>query len=377
MENSNKLVYESSILKIIGISCYNLLLNIPTFGIYSFWGRTNLRKYFASSFSLLGYKFEYIGTGKELLLGFLKALGIYFAAILMLTILMIIFNSTNLSSPLIPFLLSIVLYAAIIFLFFIARYLALRYRYSRLTWLGIRFRLTGSVFQYTWLVISRFFINIISLGFLAHHSDIKINKYIIENSYFGSEKASFNPDPSKLTQVNAFSIAIVILSCFSLLPFIVIPCYVISRSWYKAALMRHVYESTTINSLKFQGLQTGGNYLLLTFKILLLFILPIIIFVVLGVSSLSMSHFSGIEMSQLQSPDFILSSLTLYLGGIVFFIVVYSCIGNLVYHLYMNYFAKTLVIIGEINTDHIAQSPEELSNSGEGLQSLLNNDMAL
>lgn len=52
----------------------NVLLSIITLGIYRFWAKTRVRKYTTSSFSLHGDRFEYTGSGKELFLGFLKAL---------------------------------------------------------------------------------------------------------------------------------------------------------------------------------------------------------------------------------------------------------------------------------------------------------------
>ena len=48
-------------------------LTLLTLGIYRFWAKTRVRKYFWSSVSVDGDSFEYTGTGLEKFLGFLVA----------------------------------------------------------------------------------------------------------------------------------------------------------------------------------------------------------------------------------------------------------------------------------------------------------------
>jgi uncharacterized membrane protein YjgN (DUF898 family) len=52
----------------------NLLLSIVTLGVYSFWARSEFRRYLLSHLELAGERFEYHGTGRELFRGFLRAL---------------------------------------------------------------------------------------------------------------------------------------------------------------------------------------------------------------------------------------------------------------------------------------------------------------
>src|SRR5713226_8183718 len=47
-----------------------------TLGIYRFWLTTDIRRYLWSNTELAGESFEYIGTARELLLGFLIAVAI-------------------------------------------------------------------------------------------------------------------------------------------------------------------------------------------------------------------------------------------------------------------------------------------------------------
>src|SRR5688572_29525354 len=72
----NRIEYDGRASAIFGIWALNFFMKIITIGIYSFWGKTRIRKYVTSCFSLGGDRFEYTGTGGELFKGFLKALPI-------------------------------------------------------------------------------------------------------------------------------------------------------------------------------------------------------------------------------------------------------------------------------------------------------------
>ncbi len=63
---------------LFGIQLVNLLLTVVTLGIYSFWGKTRVRGYLWSQTEFEGDRFAYHGTGKELLIGWLKAFAILF-----------------------------------------------------------------------------------------------------------------------------------------------------------------------------------------------------------------------------------------------------------------------------------------------------------
>src|SRR5690348_12083563 len=52
------------------------LLQIPTFGFYRFWLNTKIRRHLWANTQVEGESFEYTGTAKELLIGFLIALAI-------------------------------------------------------------------------------------------------------------------------------------------------------------------------------------------------------------------------------------------------------------------------------------------------------------
>src|SRR5579862_8314606 len=69
-----------------GLFYLNLLLTVLTLGIYRFWAKTKMRRLVWRHVIVAGEGFEYTGTGKELLIGFLKALLVLFPPLLVLGI---------------------------------------------------------------------------------------------------------------------------------------------------------------------------------------------------------------------------------------------------------------------------------------------------
>ena len=72
--NVHRLSFHGSGGSLFGIQIVNLFLTLVTLGIYSFWGRVKVRKYMMSQSDFEGDRFAYHGTGKELLIGWLKAI---------------------------------------------------------------------------------------------------------------------------------------------------------------------------------------------------------------------------------------------------------------------------------------------------------------
>lgn len=234
----NRFEYDGSTRQIFGIWIINILLGVITLGIYSFWGRTRMRKYVANGFSLLKDRFEYNGTGGELFRGFLKAL---LVIVPIYSPYFIWDQSPWVSLALVP----------IIYFIFIATHSALRYRLSRTTWRGIRGKLTGSAFDFALKNMIRGILNIITLGLLIPSSDIKIYKIIIDNTHFGNAKFNFVGTSKELFSINLMTILLAV------------PTVGLSRFWYSAALTRHKCANTVINALHCRATHTGGSLLLL------------------------------------------------------------------------------------------------------------------
>ena len=70
------LTYDGRAGRLFGLGVTVMFLSLITLGFYRFWGKTRIRRYLWSRVSLMGDRFEYTGTGKELFFGFIIALGV-------------------------------------------------------------------------------------------------------------------------------------------------------------------------------------------------------------------------------------------------------------------------------------------------------------
>ena len=82
-----KFGHNGRISELLPIVLLNTLLNILTFTIYRFWGKTRVRGYLWDSTLLLGDRLEYKGTGGELFRGFLFVLFAIFVPVAIMDIL--------------------------------------------------------------------------------------------------------------------------------------------------------------------------------------------------------------------------------------------------------------------------------------------------
>ena len=112
-----------------------------TLGIYRFWLTTDIRRFLWSNTELAGDGFEYTGTARELLIGFLMALAILVPLYTVFFIIALGGGALGEMSGLLSFVLLTLLghYAV---------YRARRYRLTRTIFRGVRFHQTGSAWRY-------------------------------------------------------------------------------------------------------------------------------------------------------------------------------------------------------------------------------------
>lgn len=160
------------------------LLQIPTFGFYRFWLVTKLRRHLWANTRVAGESFEYTGSGKELLIGFLIALAILTPIYLGYFMLVILLEEQKALAS-IPLVL--VMYVLMQF----AAYRAWRYRATRTTFRGIRFWMTGSGWAYAMRAILWDIATVLTLGLALPWTMASLERYRMRHTYFGSIKGDF------------------------------------------------------------------------------------------------------------------------------------------------------------------------------------------
>jgi uncharacterized membrane protein YjgN (DUF898 family) len=167
----------------------NFLLTIVTIGIYRFWAKTRVRKFFWRNTKLLGEPLEYLGTGGELFVGFLIAIVILvpFGALYSLLQFFTIGLDGNIS-----LIVDVIYYAIIGFLIQFAIYRARRYRLTRTSWRGIRFGLDGSSLRYAIISFGYTLLSFATLSLADPWQRVATIRYFINHARFGNTPLSLD-----------------------------------------------------------------------------------------------------------------------------------------------------------------------------------------
>jgi uncharacterized membrane protein YjgN (DUF898 family) len=164
-----------------------LFLTIVTLGIYRFWYRTDLRRWYWRNTVVGGDGFAYLGTPRELFVGFLIALAVtlplYFAGALAALLL----ASEALANA--------VTALGLLALAVLAQYGAWRsrrYRMTRTAWRGVRFDQTGSAWRYAFVSIAWALAALATLGLLLPVFRRALEGMKIGRTRFGSAEGRFS-----------------------------------------------------------------------------------------------------------------------------------------------------------------------------------------
>ena len=182
--------YDGTIGELYALFLKNLLLTVVTLGFYRFWAITSTRRYLWSHTRFEGTRFTYTGTGKELFLGFLIAMGLLFLVVSLIIGLIVGLMMIHPLLAILAIFLIIPLYVLLFILFGAARYSAQRYRLSRTEWRGLRGGMTGSALAYGLALLLYTLGVIFTLYQLVPWMQVSLARRRINASQFGA--ASFH-----------------------------------------------------------------------------------------------------------------------------------------------------------------------------------------
>ena len=217
----------------------NLVYKILTLGIYHFWAKTRIRRYVWTQSSFDGERFEYTGTGKELFIGFLKAMLLVAAAYTVFFLAMAI-------APLLAIPMIITLYVGMPVIFGYAIYGHYRYLLTRTRWRGIRFGLTGSGWDHGGMMLGYGILTGLTLGLYAPYMQMKLSKHVLDNTYFGNVRFQFDGEGGDL------------FGNYFVAWLLTIPTLGLIWIWYGAREMRYKAEHLKLEGMTFAVNVTGG-----------------------------------------------------------------------------------------------------------------------
>ncbi|WP_238365777.1 DUF898 domain-containing protein [Mesobacterium pallidum] len=160
-------------------------MTVLTLGIYRFWMKTRLRRWYWSGVRVGGYPLEYFGDPLEKLLGFLIAVA-FLAFYIGIVNLVLMFASFSLvQSNWAAYATS---FAGLVPLWFYAQYRARRYVVGRTAWRGIRFSLDPGAWGYAWRALVHWAITIVTLGLLWPRMTFWLEKYKTDRTSWGDHR---------------------------------------------------------------------------------------------------------------------------------------------------------------------------------------------
>src|SRR5256885_15201765 len=160
------------------------MLLLVTLGIYRFWLATDVRRFLWSNTEIASDGLEYIGTARELLLGFL-------IAIALLVPINVAFFLAAFSRGIIGQISGILALAALALLGQFAVYRARRYRLPRTVYRGIRLHQTGSAWRYAVCAIFWWAMIAVTLGLAFPFAQASLERFKLRNTYYGDLQGHF------------------------------------------------------------------------------------------------------------------------------------------------------------------------------------------
>src|SRR5947208_15684616 len=160
------------------------VLLLVTLGIYRFWLATDVRRFLWSNTEIAGDGLEYIGTARELLLGFL-------IAIALLVPINVVFFLAALGRGWLSQISGLLALVALALLGQFAVYRARRYRLTRTVYRGIRFHQTGSAWRYAVCAIFWWAMIGATLGLAYPFAQASLERFKLRHTYYGDLQGHF------------------------------------------------------------------------------------------------------------------------------------------------------------------------------------------
>ncbi|MBL4710405.1 MAG: DUF898 domain-containing protein [Flavobacteriales bacterium] len=226
-----------------GIVVVNWLLTLVTLGFYYPWAKAKQLKYLYGETSLRNDPFAFHGTGKEMFVGFIKAI-VVFGLLYGLFFLFIYLGM--------PSIAILVLYAGLIAILPIAIHGSYRYRMSRTSWRGIRFGYRGNRVEFTKKFFKWVFFTIITFGFYGAWFAINVRNYVLSNIRFGNLKVQYKGNGGDFFVMNLIGYLLSIVT-FGIYSF-----------WWQKNLFAYYVDNLSVEDgerkIKLKSLATGGDF---------------------------------------------------------------------------------------------------------------------
>ena len=350
--------YDGAAVEVAGIAVTNGLLGLVTLGFYRFWGKTRLRRYLWGRVGFDGDAFEYTGTGKELLIGFLVAIAILIPLGVLGSAIEFVFPANQILIAVSGMAQGLL----IVFLVQFAIFRARRYRLTRSQWRGIRAGQSGSAVRYAFKALGWYFLVAITFGLAYAAMRTALQRYRTENTWLGTERFVFEGRAGLL------------FWRWFLAWLLLIPTLGLSYAWYRAVEFRYFAASTRYGDLHFGSELSAGRLIWIWLRYTL--VLIAIVVVAGGIATFIMPGFlkglmvmgSGDEEAIATAIENMGAAFVILLFAMMFVVGIASSAARLALYVHpmLGAICRTLTIEGEADFDAILQSQQQRPDRGEG-----------
>ena len=191
---------------LFGIFIVNTFLTLVTLGVYSFWGRVRVREFLNSQTSFAGARFAYHGTGRELFMGWLKAILIFGVPYLFFSYMPVFWTE-------IPTLIPNVIAGLLVLCFIpVAVIGAHRYRLSRTSLRTIRFSFRGHISDFMKLWFKGTLLSVLTLGFYYPYFENARRAYLTIHSQIGNQTFEYDGQGKDLLKIYGKALGLFLLT---------------------------------------------------------------------------------------------------------------------------------------------------------------------
>lgn len=229
--------------ELFGIFVVNVLLTLLTLGVYSFWAKVKTRQYLWGQTEFSGDRFSFHGTGRELLIGWLKAVALFGGLVILARMLL----PTFWDNPNADAAGQILLAGGFVILLPLAIIGSMRYRLSRTSWRGVRFSFHGEYRELLGIMLRSFLLMGLTLGLYLPYYQTNLRRFLAEHSRFGSASFTVHCDGWAL------------LGRYVLTVLLTLPTLGLVWPWYLAFQRRYYWNHTTFAGELFRCTVTGGG----------------------------------------------------------------------------------------------------------------------
>jgi uncharacterized membrane protein YjgN (DUF898 family) len=369
-----------------------LALTFLTLGIYRFWMKARVRRYYWSSVRLGGQPFEFTGTGLEMFLGFLIAV-VFLAVYLGIFNLLLAFLGMALLEN--PLALNLTI-LAIVPLIYYASYRARRYRLSRTRWRGIRFGMMPGAVDYMVRALGYALVAIVTLGLMVPWMDFRLRKFAMDRTFFGDLRFTQGGSWTGLLKpwlwvmgsglLIAVGLAGIAAGAPVLVAVLVIGylALVLALVHYSVAGLRYSVQNTTLGETVRLGSEMRTGHIVGIYIIggILLAVIATVAAIVLGLLGAGLLYATG-AWSAIEgafSPEtsgYIPQSVQIasLLGFALYYVLLILIVGAfaevLITQPVLRHYAETAWLSGAAELDRVVQRPQDRMAEAEGFADAL------